>query len=244
MRTVEDSKVGHVGFEDYDLRTIGIRDLARTLGDRVRCPVTDRLIEKRTPELMAPRYAEILYYYGFIVEETAKVSPEVASQIKERRRRLPGENLVDYDKRSVTEDDFWWVYGTETMLGYAGPRLIIDYINQGILEENTPEENLEATIERSGTVLNYFKDALTHLESGDNDISLLLRFAEKIASEPGQDVVSILRRTLSPGKLFQDSFYTYYEEAFRQMDDLAKTLSDKYFSLTTQQLTDLDLPII
>ncbi len=233
MQWLENFGRGHLDLEGIDLGNTNPTQQAEYFGGKVGCPSVPSLVNERGAEIMAKRYAEILLYYSLMIETVEKVRPDIAAQIEGPLDRIPGEPLAVYDDTWIPVENLSKVPGPETPWGYALPRLVTAYMR---------ESNTEGDLgDRLSRALTYFDDVLASLENGDNAHSLLLKFAEKLATKGKANAQLILKRTISQGKMEQDSFYTYFQEVITDMKNTAPTLFASYEALNDQQKKDLGI---
>ncbi len=224
---------GHMNLDGINLLSATDTEKAKYFGKRVGCPSVLSLVQERGGDSMAKRYAEILLYYPMILDSVRKVRPDIASQIEGPLDRLPNEPLTVYDKEWIPRENLTQIPGPETPWGYALPRLVTAYT----YESKTEGDNGD----RLSRVLTYFDKTLAQLTNIDNADSLLLKFAERLVTEGNADPKLMLRRTISQGKMVQDSFYTYFRRIVESMEKHAPMLFDAYNSLGAQQKKDLGI---
>lgn len=224
---------GHMNLDGIDLLSATNTEKAEYFGKRVGCPSVPSLVQERGADIMAKRYAEILLYYPMILDSVRKVQPDIASQIEGPLDRLPNEPLTVYDREWIPPENLTQIPGPETPWGYSLPRLVTAYTYESKTEGDTGD--------RLSRVLTYFDKTLAELTDEDNADSLLLTFAERLVTEGNADPKLILRRTMSQGKMIQDSFYTYFRRIVESMERYAPTLFSTYNSLDAQQRKNLGI---
>ncbi len=233
MSELETFGKGHMDLEGVDLENTTPTQQAEYFGSRVGCPSVPSLVQERGAGDMAKRYAEILLYYPLVLDSVKKVRPDVASQIEGPINRLPGEPLAVFDKGWIPSENLAKVPGPETPWGYALPRLVTAYIWES-KTEGTPADRLSR-------VLTFFDDTLDNLDTEDGPNALLLKFAEKLTTEGKASPQLILRRTISQGKMEQDSFYTYFKQIIGDIEHDAPTLFAIYKSLSVEDKKKLGI---
>lgn len=233
MSGLETFGKGHMDLEGIDLQHTTSLKKAEYFGTRVGCPKVPSLVEERGADEMAHRYAEMLLYFPLLLDEVKKVRPDIASHIEGPLDRLPDEPLAVFDKDWIPAENLTQIPGPETPLGYSLPRLVTSYI-----WESKTEGDAAARMSR---VLTFFDETLKGLDKKDGANALLLKFAETLTTEGKANPRLILRRTISQGKMEQDSFYTYFREIVGDMEKYAPTLSATYKSLNPQDKKGLGI---
>lgn len=232
MTLLENFATGHLNLEGIPDNTPD-KEKAFYLGERLGCPVVPTLVEERGAENMAHRYAEVIFYYGYILDTLARKNPSIAKEISEQIIREEDEKLAGYDEGWVPEWNKQIIPGTETPWGYALPRLLISYATD---KHGFTESKQEVWV-RALLVLDEVAD---NLEASDTANEFLVKFAEAL-TETGADPKIILAKTMSAGKLRQDTVHRRFAKIAAAMAQHAPTLWAVYEGLSSEEKSQLGI---
>lgn len=221
------------GRMNLDNLPVTIDEQARYFGERVGCPVVPALIKGRGPEAMAKRYGEILFYYGYILKVISSLRPDIAKQISEPVARDDSENLVDFDDEWIPPWNKDIIPGTETPWGFALPRLMISYATDS---HGFDEPRVDSWV-RALTILD---KVVEELKNDDKANELMVKFAESLVSA-GASAEIILKRTISAGKMRQDSMEKRFREIIKVMSQHAPVLWETYKNLDADRRDELGI---
>lgn len=154
------------------------------------CPVARELIDSDTgrgPEVMLNRYASVNFWFTYITEMAQERNENLHQQLTTPVPRRTNEPAGKYEPLSVPEDYEDEIPPMGTLYGWALPRLLIKQMGSGTAQEETVRR-----LDRGLTILEQVMDTT------DDPITLLARFAERISQE---DVppTEVLQNILSAG---------------------------------------------
>ncbi len=129
----------------YDL---SIRDQARAIGWAVGCPVVDELTDPanpepgRGPEEMLNRYAQVGFWFGYIVHSAEEHNPDLYSQLVQQLPRLAGEPVGIHEPQSVPDNYDTVIPPSESLAGFTLPRLLLKQIGGDSLPKEEKQSRL------------------------------------------------------------------------------------------------------
>jgi len=216
-----------------------VQDRARFLGWVNGCPVVEELTDPenpnpgRGPEAMETRYAEVNFWYGYILREARDKNPALGHYLGSWMHRLvPAGKFED---ESVPEH-----YQTDpmsrmnTLPGFALPRIFIEQL--GTNEEGITKEEVQARLRVGQNIL----DKVIPLAHSPNQ--LLAMVAEDITRGFGSaDSIKVLKHILGKGWLEEHEDHKRLDDFKKVMAKHAKDLWSEYSALSDEEKTDLGL---
>ncbi len=218
---------GHLWLDAIDLSQASDTAKAEHFGSNLGCPVVPRLIRERGPREMASRYAEVLFASLFALTRIRGIRPDIASEIDSPIKRKPSENLADFDNNWIPQRNKIIIPAPETPVGYHLPRQIV------LLTREAPLNM--SPVDRLDLADDLLYSTVANLGPQDHANQLLVKFGESIATKTGIDPRSILRRTISHGKMLQDNLQNRFKTIVQLMQTQAPTLYATYSKLSSDE---------
>jgi hypothetical protein len=187
------SFVGHLA-SDPEFPEMSDQLLAEYVGYSVGCPVVQELTLPESgrggPEAMARRYGEVGFWFRYMARRSEELNPGLAYVFETSYKRLGHEAVGHYEPQSVPPQYSKYMPPTETLVGYALPRLFIDHIGTN---QDIPEEERAVRL-KSG--LEFIEESIYEAESGEDLLALM---AEKIVKSGTVEPIEALQRILGTG---------------------------------------------
>jgi hypothetical protein len=193
---------------------------AKQLGWSDACPVVQSLLSTREPSELASRYAQVNFWYSFILEKVGRDS-NIAAEISGPIQRQENEPLGKRDEGYVPSESGAYMIGVGTPYGYALPRTLLEHI--GTDEGEKKERVLEA-----------MKCLDTAISSSKTASELLVNFGEALVSA-GANPKQLLKHIVSTGKIKEDNCFSVYNQIFEAMKKSAPSLWSIYSTLTISE---------
>lgn len=131
-------------YNDPEYPTRTAEEQAVRMGRAVGCPVVRELIRPESgrggAEGMRDRYLRVGFWFGQMVQATEWVNPALAGELKKEVPRHPAEPAGKYEPESVPDYYEDVIPPTETLTGYALPRLLIKLHDSATLSAIDPTE--------------------------------------------------------------------------------------------------------
>lgn len=227
-----------------DFWTRSAEDRARLLGWAAGCPVVLEVIQARGAEAAMQRYAELNFWSGQIIREVGQVNPALAERLREPMGRRWGEEVragEDYDWRHVSRRYEACMEPTNTLFGYAAPRLFIEHLDRGAATTTKAER-----AERLALGLDVLERAA---QESATPSEFLVHLAEGLVQQGAVEPQRALQMVFGRHWLREQRAYTMFAEtkdAFRRYDtDESRrdvpTLWKFYSGLTPKQKDELQL---
>lgn len=208
------------------------------------CPVKDQLlhVKKRSPEDLAHRYAEVMFWRGYFIDQMEKAgSPQWADELRTIRERSLDEPVGNYDIEWVPDEHITIIYGPGSALGYALPRVFALYLDGNRTPERVSQglsffdEALEFTKRYRQTGLTDLVVTFAELLSRDDTLALIEEAGETreaVSVETGERIMHkyalYLRQLVGVGKLEEDNCRADYQNIFSVMQKRATNLHQAY----------------
>lgn len=218
---------------DPSFYELPIRDQARAIGWAVGCPVVDGLTDPanpepgRGPEEMLNRYAQVGFWYGYIVHSAEELNPDLFTQLTQQTVRLPDEVVGIHEPQSVPENYAEIIPPTESLVGFTLPRLLLKQMGGKDLSSDDKQARLF-----SG--LKIIKDAVKVAQSPDE---LLAMSAEGIAQTNVDPLVTL--STILPQGWYDEHNGDHMVASFKNtLQEKAPSLWTLYSGLSEQEKSD------
>jgi hypothetical protein len=173
---------------DPEYHTLDAEQQAIRMGRAVGCPVVQKVLRDRGNEGARDRYFRVGFWFGQAVHTAERVNESLANQLKAEVWRRPGEPVGIHEPESVPGYYGELIPPTETLTGFALPRLLIELHDSKALAA-------QSTSERYMTVWGMLEDAATQAQT---PAELLARCAQGAVNH-GMSAVEVLKATLPAG---------------------------------------------
>lgn len=210
---------------------------SEALGWSNACPVVPRILtsgEKgRSPEEMQYRYAQINFWYGYMVDRLASLGrADLAEELTTPQERQPDEPLGKHDKGWIPEELKRKMYGPGGPYAYNLSRLMANFINEG---KGTAGN-------RASLAMKSFDKVVRSLEPETEGLDVLLAtFSENLISYKRINRLKILSWTISSGKISEDNCRTNYGRIVKAIDNKTTELKTVYHKATDAVKTRLHI---
>lgn len=218
---------------DPSFYELPIRDQARAIGWAVGCPVVDELTDPanpepgRGPEEMLNRYAQVGFWFGYIVHSAEDRNPDLYTQLMQQIPRLTGEPVGIHEPQSVPENYAEVIPPTESLVGYTLPRLLLKQFGGKDLHVDEKQARLF-------TGLAIIHDAIASAQTPDE---LLAISAESIAMAD-VEAITVLSAILPQGWYDEHNGDRMIASFKASLSDKAPQLWGLYCTLTDKNKSD------
>src|SRR5260221_1497411 len=184
------------------------------------CPVPEGLIKPieeggKGAEYMRDRYIRINFWFGYIMDIILqKGNFEALKDFAGMNVRPEGEVMGKHEEKSVPIDLEEFTFGAGAALGYAFPRVIIEFMGDQLKDRIIPA-----------------MDLMDEVVTCDGDMfDMLVIFSEKLLDleeNAGAKIglaKRLLKHIISRGKLKEDNCYTIYRKIFASLEANAPVL--------------------
>lgn len=193
-----------------------VKEIAWTEG----CPVKDKVIKKRGPEVARNRYAEVIMNSQIILAEAQEHNPELYEKLIETLLRAEGEPVGEHESNSVPSSHLAEMSATETPWGYALPRLLAKALGSG--KERTQDRMIKG-----------YKMLEDSVKQADSPLELIAVLANKCSKNVPAD--EILHEAFSKGYLGEENTFKLFEELLRELKAHAPKLYKYYNRLSSAE---------
>jgi hypothetical protein len=223
-------------FDDPALNGLSPQDIAKTIGFAAGCPVVDELTSpdnpdpNRGPEAMIRRYGELGFWFTYMEDTAQRLNPDLHDQLVKPVARLPHEPIGKYEPQSVPESYLHEIPPTETLVGFAMPRLMTKNTGGGEVPYETRQDRLVRG-------LDFLERSIAEAQTPEE---MLAHFADRVASAD-LDPITTLRTILPAGWYEEQNAESMVVAAKEALRTYAPQLWLRYAALTDQEKSDLSI---
>lgn len=231
-----DESFGHAGFLADQLR-VDEQYLGRPAEERARiagwlagCPVPGELIDTRGAEAMADRYEDIKFWYSFIEREARDLNPELYDELTSSVKRSPDEPVGKHEAESVPLSYFKEMAPTTTIVGYALPRMAIDYLGaEAKADDPWPKHRIDSLM---GLIRQSVKDSVDPQD-------LMVEIGDRMAEDKQVDPSKLLKHMFAKGWLEEHNAVSMLKSLQSKLESGSGGLCSFYQSLSDHQRAEL-----
>ncbi|MEI6850357.1 MAG: hypothetical protein WCK26_00135 [Candidatus Saccharibacteria bacterium] len=208
-----------------------IDEQARFTGGRAGCPIVEKLIKERSPEVMLDRYIGINTWYKFINQEILKeCNPSLYDEFTKQIDRIEPVPSDGYEQQSVPKNYVEAMAPINAIYGFSLPRMLIIQMEYDGKNQSDMQPRLFAGLQ---IIEDFAKISKTPME-------LMARVAEGFVG-CGVDEPLILKQILSQGWMDEHGAQTMFKEAEGSIKEFAPILWDYYSHLSDDERTEQGL---
>lgn len=217
--------------------SLPVREQAKIIGWANSCPVTDELTDPdnpnlgRGPEAMRERYAEVNFWFGFILDEAQRLSPGLHQQLIKTVDRQLDEPAGKYEPENVPSWHEEKISPMGRLSGYALPRIFIEQLGT---HKGANRQEIRARMMRGLDVL---EDAINR---ASNPIDLLALVGEGLIKADCSPK-DVLKHSLSQGWMAEHNSPSAIQNYKEVLQDKSPELWQAYTLMTQQEKDALKL---
>jgi len=199
------------------------------------CPVAISLTKEPTEGgrgavIMANRYGEVNFWFGYIVQTLNKTKPWLSYPLTSAIPRLPNEPIGKHDENWIPKKLNGFILNTP--YGYSLPRVLINFINC-----NKEDHLIYAKQNRLIRALDAFDVAISNSK---NIIELVVQFTNELVIRGGDEKL-LIKNIIPNVKIKEDNCHTTYKEIARVMEHSTPNLWRTYSAMSSQERSELGI---